>query len=76
MKERYIFVSTGEDKRTKNLTLTKKGQELENMLSTIQINKIRKIMKNTNEDDINGFKIMLYKMIDEKNKIKFDELNY
>ena len=76
VKERYIFVSTGVDKRTKNLSLTKKGQELENKLSTIQINKIRKIMKNANEDDINGFKIMLYEMIDKKNRIKFDELNY
>ena len=76
VKERYIFVSTGVDKRTKNLSLTKKGQELENKLSTIQINKIRKIMKNANENDINGFKIMLYEMIDKKNRIKFDELNY
>ena len=76
VREKYIFVSIGEDKRTKNLTLTKKGQELENRLSTIQIKKIRKIFKNANENDINGFKIMLYEMIDEKNKIKFNELNY
>ena len=76
VREKYIFVSIGEDKRTKNLTLTKKGQELENRLSTIQVTKIRKIFKNSNENDINGFKIMLYEMIDEKNKIKFDELNY
>ena len=32
VKEKYIIVSTGEDKRTKNLCLTKKGQELENKL--------------------------------------------
>jgi len=76
VREKYIFVSIGKDKRTKNLSLTKKGKELENRLSTIQVTKIRKIFKNSNENDINGFKIMLYKMIDEKNKIKFDELNY
>jgi len=76
VKEKYIFLSTGEDRRTKNLSLTKKGHELENKLSTIQINKIKNIIKNANENDINGFKIMLYEMIDEKNKIKFDELNY
>ena len=76
VREKYIFVSIGEDKRTKNLSLTKKGQELENRLTTIQVKKIRKIFKNANENDINGFKIMLYEMIDEKNKIKFNELNY
>ena len=36
VKEKYIIVSTGIDKRTKNLSLTKKGQDLENELSTIQ----------------------------------------
>ena len=76
VKEKYIFLSTGEDRRTKNLSLTKKGCELESKLSTIQIRKIKNIIKNANENDINGFKTMLYEMIDEKNKIKFDELNY
>ena len=33
VKKKYILVSTGEDKRTKNLSLTKKGYELENKLS-------------------------------------------
>ena len=75
VKEKYIFLSTGNDKRTKNLSLTKKGHELENNLSTIQINKIRNIIKKANEKDINGFKIMLYEMINNKNKAKFDELN-
>ena len=75
VKEKYILVSTGEDKRTKNLSLTKKGYELENRLSTIQIRKIKKILINANEDDINGFKTILYEMIDDKNKIKFDNLN-
>ena len=60
VKEKYIIVSTGEDKRTKNLCLTKKGQELENKLSTIQISKIRSIIKNANESQINNFKVILY----------------
>ena len=75
VKEQYIIVSTGLDKRTKNLSLTKKGKSLENELSTIQITKIRKIIKNYNESDINGFKKILYSMIDKKNKLKFDEIN-
>ena len=75
VKEKYILVSTGEDKRTKNLSLTKKGQELENRLSTIQISRIRNIIKHADENNINGFKIMLYEMIEKKNKFKFDELN-
>ena len=76
VKEKYILLSTGEDRRTKNLSLTKKGHELENKLSTIQIRRIKNIIKNADENDINGFKTLLYEMIDEKNKIKFDELNY
>ena len=75
VKEKYIILSTGLDKRTKNLSLTKKGSNLENELSTIQITKIRKIIKNYNEDDINGFKKVLYSLIEEKNKLKFDEIN-
>ena len=76
VKEEYVFLSTGVDRRTKNLSLTKKGHELESKLSIIQIRKIKNIVKNANENDINGFKTMLYEMIDEKNKIKFNELNY
>ena len=76
VKEEYVFLSTGEDRRTKNLSLTKKGHELENKLSTIQIRRIKNIIKNADENDINGFKTLLYEMIDEKNKIKFNELNY
>ena len=76
VKEKYIVLSIGEDKRTKNLSLTKKGHELESELSTIQIKKIKKILKNSNEDNIDGFKTLLYEMIDDKNKIKFDKLNY
>ena len=75
VKEEYILVSTGIDKRTKNLSLTKKGGDLEKELSTIQINKIRNVLKRFNEKDINGFKKILYAMIEEKNKKKFDEIN-
>ena len=76
VKEKYIILSIGEDKRTKNLSLTKKGHELENELSTIQIKKIKNILKNANEKNVSGFKTLLYEMIDDKNKIKFDKLNY
>ena len=75
VKEKYIILSTGDDKRTKNLSLTKKGHELESELSTIQIKKIKNILKNTNENNISGFKTLLYEMIDDINKIKFDKLN-
>ena len=40
VKEGYIILSTGEDKRTKKLSLSKKGEELEKKLSNIQILKI------------------------------------
>ena len=75
VREKFILVSAGIDKRTKNLSLTKKGGDLEIKLSTIQINKIRKVLKQFNEKDINGFKKILYAMIEEKNKKKFDEIN-
>ena len=75
VKEKYIFVSTGKDRRTKILSLTKKGENLENKLSTIQIYKITKVMKLFNENDINGFKRLLYAMIEDSNKKKFDEIN-
>ena len=75
VKEKFILVSIGIDKRTKNLSLTKKGEDLEKELSTIQINKIRNVLKQFNEKDINGFKKILYAMIEEKNKKKFDEIN-
>ena len=43
VKEKYIIVSVGSDKRTKNLSLTLKGNELEKKLSNIQIDNIKKI---------------------------------
>ena len=48
---------------------------LEDKLSTIQINKIKKIFSKAEERDINGFKKILYDMIDDDNKRKFNELN-
>ena len=75
VKEKFIILSTGEDKRTKKLTLSKKGQELEVKLSNIQITNIYNVIKNFDEIDINGFKKVLFKMIDEKNQKKFNEIN-
>ena len=75
VKEGYIILSTGKDKRTKNLSLTTKGIGLEQELSEIQINKIKEVIKSAEEKDINGFKKILYAMIDEKNQLQFNELN-
>ena len=75
VKEKYILVSTGDDKRTKKLSLTKKGTELEEKLTNIQTYKIKNVFKNANEADINGFKKILYAMIDQKNQIQFNKLN-
>ena len=75
VKEKYIVLSIGKDKRTKNLSLTARGGELEKKLSDIQINKIKEVIKNTDEKDINGFKKILYAMIDKKNQLQFNELN-
>ncbi len=75
VEERYIVLSTGEDKRTKKLVLSKKGRELEKKLSDIQINKIYNVIKSFDETDINGFKKVLYQMIDKKNQKKFNEIN-
>ena len=75
VKEKYILVSIGEDKRTKKLCLTQKGLDLEEKLSKIQINKIKNIINDEKESDINGFKKILYSMIDEKSKTIFNKLN-
>ena len=75
VKEKFIILSTGEDKRTKKLTLSKKGQELEIKLSNNKITNIYNVIKNFDEIDINGFKKVLFKMIDEKNQKKFNEIN-
>ena len=75
VKEKYIILSTGEDKRTKKLSLSKKGHELEKRLSNIQITKIYNVIKKFEEIDINGFKKVLFEMIDDDNQKKFDEIN-
>ena len=69
------MLSTGDDKRTKKLSLSKKGIELEKKLSSIQITQIYKVIKNFEEEDINSFKKVLFKMIDKKNQKKFYEIN-
>ena len=73
--EGYINVTTGNDKRTKNLSLTKKGVDLENKLSNIQVNRIKKIISKAKEEDIYGFKKILYAMIDEKTQLQFNKIN-
>ena len=75
VKEGFIVVSTGFDKRTKNLSLTSSGLSLENELSTIQIQKIKKVINNFNKKDIDGFKKILYEMIEIDNKKTFQNLN-
>ena len=73
--EKFILVSTGTDKRTKKLSLTEKGKKLENELSTIQIKKIREVINRFDVENINGFKQILYEMIENKNKKIFQEIN-
>ena len=75
VKEGFIIVSTGLDKRTKNLSLTSRGIDLENELSTIQIQKIKKVINNFRQDDIDSFKKILYEMIEIDNKKTFQHLN-
>ena len=75
VKNKYINVSTGFDKRTKKLSLTSKGLELEKKLSIIQINKIRNVLKSKKDIDINGFKKILFDMINEDSKKNFRNLN-
>ena len=73
--EKFILVSTGTDKRTKKLSLTEKGKKLENELSTIQIKKIREVINRFDLENINGFKQILYGMIEDINKKTFQEIN-
>ena len=75
VKEKYIVLSVGEDKRTKRLLLSKKGYELEKKLSDIQINKIHNIINKFDLNDINGFKKILFSMIDHRSQKKFNEIN-
>tara|TARA_B100001093_G_scaffold312239_1_gene297963 strand:+ start:13 stop:498 length:486 start_codon:yes stop_codon:yes gene_type:complete len=73
--EGFIVVSTGFDKRTKNLSLTSSGLNLEKKLSTIQIKKIKNTINNFNQQDIDGFKKILYEMIENESKKTFQQLN-
>ena len=75
VKEGYINVSTGLDKRTKTLLLTDNGYYLEKKLSLIQTNKIKANLSNFNEDGINSFKKILFEMIETDNKRIFQQLN-
>jgi DNA-binding MarR family transcriptional regulator len=75
VKNEYINMEIGYDKRSKNLTLTNKGFELEKKLSDIQIKKIKKIIRNSEVSDINGFKKILFSMIDSEGKEIFNRLN-
>jgi DNA-binding MarR family transcriptional regulator len=75
VKEGFVIVSIGLDKRTKNLSLTRSGLSLENELSAIQIQKIKKVINNFNQQDIDGFKKILYEMIEIDNKKTFQHLN-
>jgi DNA-binding MarR family transcriptional regulator len=75
VKNKYINMEIGNDKRMKNLTLTEKGFELEKKLSDIQIKKIKKIIRNSEVSDINGFKKILFSMIDSEGKEIFNRLN-
>ena len=75
VKEGFIVVSTGSDKRMKNLSLTSHGLNLEKKLSSIQIKKIKNVINNFNQEDIDGFKKILYEMIENESKKNFKHLN-
>ena len=75
VKEDYISVSTGLDKRTKMLSLTNNGYSLEKQLSSIQTKKIKTTLGNFNDDAINSFKKILFEMIENDNKKIFQQLN-
>ena len=75
VKEKYIMLAAGIDKRTKILTLTNKGQELEHQLSSIQISKLHNTLKKFNNSEIDAFKKVIFSIIEEKNKNKFAQIN-
>ena len=75
VKEKFIILSIGDDKRTKKLSLSRKGEDLEKKLSDIQITKIYNVIKNFKETDINGFKKVLFEMVEKENRKKFIEIN-
>ena len=67
-KKKYIKMETGKDKRTKKLFLTKKGAELEKELSIVQLNKLKNILCNFKENEINNLKKILFSMINSQDK--------
>tara|TARA_Y100001960_G_C14296812_1_gene644167 strand:- start:160 stop:645 length:486 start_codon:yes stop_codon:yes gene_type:complete len=75
VEKKYVSILKGSDKRTKTLSLTKKGKELESKLTSIQINKIRNKIKNASEREINSFKMILFELCDQDSKIIFNKLN-
>ena len=75
VKEKYIILTAGIDKRTKILALTNKGQELEHQLSSIQISKLHNTLKKFNNSEIDAFKKVIFSIIEEKNKNKFAQIN-
>ncbi len=75
VEKEYIKLTIGNDKRTKELSLTNKGMLLEEKLSKIQINQIKEVIKKSNEVDINGFKKILYEMTNLDSKKQFNILN-
>ena len=75
VQQKYINMSVGDDKRTKNVTLTDKGLEFEKKLSDMQIIKLKNIFQNIDENDINSFKKILFTMIDSEGKKIFNKLN-
>ena len=75
VKEKYITLKTGLDKRTKKLSLTKKGEDLEKQLSKIQINKIYNTIKKFDQKEVDAFKKVIFSMIEDENKKKFNKIN-
>ena len=75
VQQKYINMTIGTDKRTRGLTLTEKGIELEKKLSNMQIIKIRNIIQNADENEINSFKKILFAMIESEGKKIFSILN-
>ena len=75
VKEKYIMLAAGIDKRTKILALTNKGQELEHQLSSIQISKLHNTLKKFNNSEIDAFKKVIFSIIEEKNRNKFAQIN-
>ena len=78
VKEKYIILSTGEDKRTKKLTLSKRGYDLEKKLSNIQINKIYNVIKNLEigqiSDPIIGANNIIFLKVNDKRLTEINDL--